>query len=299
MTIINLNYNYKKFPLYILPYVGSKRQYINNIPFGNTKKIKYYYEPFFGSGSILLNYLLIMDSVFIDCEFYVNDINKTVINFHKTIKNDITTFINYCKEIKQIFDNKTSQEQCEFFYEIRDLFNSHNLNDTTLESAVYYFLVKCSFKNLIRFNKNDDAMGCFDKRVTKFFNEIIENNLRYAHYLYKKYQVQFTNLDYKDFLDLFINNEYLNESYIICDSPYWVENGIHHFNDYNKEKFTNEEIISLYQRIIDYRCPQIIFNRNIQKLNDLFDSNQYTCKMLIANHKLKNLKEQENIWFNY
>jgi DNA adenine methylase len=69
----------------LLKWLGGKTQIIDKIISKFPKKINNYYEPFIGGGSILIN-LLQQEDIIIKGNIYVYDLNKSLIDFYKSIQ---------------------------------------------------------------------------------------------------------------------------------------------------------------------------------------------------------------------
>ena len=89
-------------------------------------------------------------------EVLINDINKELINTYSQIKNSCDSLISQLSEIQSIYQNHTSGENKDFFYEKRQRYNDLKVsgNDTeNLEKAVLFiFLNKTCFNGLYRVN---------------------------------------------------------------------------------------------------------------------------------------------------
>ena len=83
----------------LLKWLGGKTQIIDKIISKFPKKINNYYEPFIGGGSILIN-LLQQKDIIIKGNIYVYDLNKSLIDFYKSIQSNPELF--YTKIMKII-----------------------------------------------------------------------------------------------------------------------------------------------------------------------------------------------------
>ena len=96
-------------------------------------------EPFLGSGVIFLN--------FDYDQYYLNDINKDLINLYKTIQTEGRNFIDYAKSY-------FTPENCTEvrYYDLREVFN--HTEDVIEKSAILLFINKFGFNSLLRFNRS-------------------------------------------------------------------------------------------------------------------------------------------------
>jgi len=106
-------------------WAGGKRQLLpiinENLPtelFNG--KITKYVEPFVGGGAVLLD--LIQKFEFE--QVIINDLNLDLINLYKAIKYDVNTLINKLEIIAKEYLNLDTDKRAEYYYHIRNLFNS-------------------------------------------------------------------------------------------------------------------------------------------------------------------------------
>ncbi len=95
-----------------------------------------YCEPMVGGGAALFYFLTkySFDSV------YINDKNKELINAYAIIRDSAEDLILLLKDLQAKFWKSSTQERTEFYYNIRDKFNSTELtHKTKLEKAAFFY----------------------------------------------------------------------------------------------------------------------------------------------------------------
>lgn len=78
-----------------LRWTGSKKKLLNEMLIMFDKNKRIYIEPFLGSGIVLIN--TIENNMFE--EYYVNDVNESLINFYVCLKENLVLL---CGEIKRL-----------------------------------------------------------------------------------------------------------------------------------------------------------------------------------------------------
>lgn len=278
-------------------WAGSKKRVLNEMLESFSKKKNNYIEPFLGSGVVMLNVINNIEELKYE-NIYVNDVNKNIIDFYKNLKNNPKELIEKLNKISTIYNNKTMSEKEEYFYEIRNKFNSISED----KPIYFYFLMKVGFNGVYRENKRGEYNVPFGKKE-KFI--IQEEYLLKISKLIKK--VHFYNLSYEKFLDKMQKNGVLNDSFIYCDPPYipddklisqkqelYTSGSFNHFEfsnkiGYYKEKTTNI-LISMSQSTL---ADKIYGNRFYQKkLLDIFRTINpkkmfKSSEILYSNYKIK------------
>lgn len=86
-------------------------------------KIDKYVEPFVGGGAVLINILQKYDIK----EVYAFDINMDLINCYNVIKSNVEKLIEELEKKENSFLVLENKEREEYFYKIREEYNSYNL----------------------------------------------------------------------------------------------------------------------------------------------------------------------------
>lgn len=130
----------------LLKWVGGKTQILEEVLRKFPRSIQDYYEPFVGGGSVLLGVLSEKDIV-VHGKVYASDVNPSLINFYNTLKTYPEHLI-VCMEVLQN-EYKDSEDKEQFYYKIRDMFNSMN-NRGIEHAATFLFLNRTCFRGVYR-----------------------------------------------------------------------------------------------------------------------------------------------------
>lgn len=227
--------NIKKEISYRSPlfYVGDKYKLMPEIKKYMPSYINKYIEPFVGGGSSFLNVKA--------KKYFVNDIDSAIINIHKELhkySNKKEEFFD--KEFKLIkkyglscsYNGHLVPEELKKQYkktyyakynkeQYINLRNDYNKDKSDILSL--YLLLIYGFNHMTRFNSKGDfnlPVGNVD------FNSNVYNSLNYYFDYSKKINIQYYNMDYKQF----INSIEIGENdYILLDPPYLISQ-----SEYNK-----------------------------------------------------------------
>ncbi len=254
----------------------------------NGKLFTKYCEPMVGGGAALFYFLTkySFDSV------YINDKNKELINAYAIIRDSAEDLILLLKDLQAKFWKSSTQERTEFYYNIRDKFNSSELtHKTKLEKAAFFiFLNKTCFNGLYRVNKN----GKFNVPIGLYKNPLIcdEANLRNISNALKK--VIICCGDYSS------SKEFIDENtFVYFDPPYRPVSSTSDFTSYNAENFDDDEQIRLAKYINDLDAvgARIVLSNSDPKNNDLNDNffdelyKKYNILRVSANRMINSVAE--------
>ena len=219
-----------------IKWVGGKSQLLDEIREKYPPYIEKYCEPFVGGGAVLFDIL----SKFQPKEVLINDINKELINTYFQIKNNCEALISQLSEIQSIYQNHTTEENKEFFYEQRTRYNDIKVNgndEENLEKAtLFIFLNKTCFNGLYRVN----SKGLFNVPFNNAKNPLLcdEENLRTCSILLQNVEMKVG--DYKEcksFID--------DKTFVYIDPPYRPLTQTAAFTSYSENGFTDKEQIEL------------------------------------------------------
>lgn len=282
------NFNISPF----VKWAGGKRQLIDEIKIRMPSDYNRYFEPFVGGGAVLFD-LLPMDAI-------INDINKSLINAYRQIKQSPIELIETIDEL----DNKIPVDGKTYYYNIRQKYNDKLMQeDFDVElAAMLIFINKHCFNGLYRVN----GKGLFN---------VPYNNSRQASYnaenimTISKYLKTITILD-GDFEQACKSAE--EGDFIFFDSPYAPLNPTT-FESYTKEGFdkdSHSRLAELFKKLTIKGCHCMLTNHNTEFINDLynnlFDNNSkykiyidvVSVKRMI-NSDASNRKGEEVIIYNY
>ena len=247
-------------------WVGGKGQLIDEIekfiPAGMTK----YAEPMVGGGALFFNVL----SRYNFEKLYISDINSELINAYVVVKQNVEALIARLNEMQMAFLPLDDNGRKYYYYNIRDKFNTMELNDnTSIEKAAYFiFLNKTCFNGLYRVNRK----GLFNVPMGSYKNPTIcdTENLRNIHTALQN--VTIVCGDYmlsKSFID--------NKTFVYLDPPYRPISETSTFTSYNSDIFDDNEQIRLAKFIdeINEKGAKIVLSnsdpKNINPKDNFFD----------------------------
>ena len=240
------SYDQTVFAKPFLKWAGGKSQLIPELSSRlpkeviDTGKIDTYVEPFVGGGA----FFFYLKSRFHITNSFLFDINRELIVGYKVLQNDPKELINQLKELESEYINKNEEERKEYYYTIRDKYNSqigsfdyNNYNPNWIERASHMiFLNRTCFNGLFRQNKN----GEFNVPHGRYKNPKIcdKENIKKVSLALKN-----TEIICGDFLESlkYVNNN----SLVYFDPPYRPLTRTSSFTSYSKEEFTDNDQIRL------------------------------------------------------
>jgi len=243
------NFNMKDLQPF-LKWLGGKTQILKPIFEKFPKTIKgNYYETFVGAGSVFLELIRKHEQEEITFNnfnletprIYVNDINTNLIYLYQSIKNKPNKLKKEIKKYKDMYhsfdrlNNKETGKRTdtkklekieldeietkeEYYYIIRKRFNQIKDSDPNTNlierAALLVFLNKTCFKGVYRENNNGEFNVPFGNynNISMFSPEQIDS----LSYYFKKYNVQFCNMDFREFNQMVKKNDF-----VYMDPPYF------------------------------------------------------------------------------
>ena len=230
-------------------------------------KIDKYVEPFVGGGAVLINILKKYDIK----EVYAFDINMDLINCYNVIKSNVEKLIEELEKKENSFLVLENKEREEYFYKIREEYNSYNLSENDINvkrASEFIFLNRTCFNGLYRVNKN----GKFNVPCGKYKNPTIcdSNNLRNLSYLIRNVNFQYG--DYKK------SEKYIDSNtFVYFDPPYRPLSNTSGFTSYTKEDFNdeNQKELAKYYKLLDEKDAKLMLSnsnpKNTNKDDNFFE----------------------------
>ena len=230
-------------------------------------KIDKYVEPFVGGGAVLINILQKYDIK----EVYAFDINMDLINCYNVIKSNVEELIEELEKKENSFLVLENKEREEYFYKIREEYNSYNLSENDINvkrASEFIFLNRTCFNGLYRVNKN----GKFNVPCGKYKNPTIcdSNNLRNLSYLLRNVNFQYG--DYKK------SEKYIDSNtFVYFDPPYRPLSNTSGFTSYTKEDFNdeNQKELAKYYKLLDEKDAKLMLSnsnpKNTNKDDNFFE----------------------------
>lgn len=268
----------------VIKWSGSKRSQSQHILKQFPRKIKTYYEPFVGGGSVMYA-LITSDEIEVE-NIVCSDINKDLIDLWNMIKNQPELLIlGYEERWLELNKDEDHARRNEYYKYIRNRFNQER------NPIDFLFIDRTTTNGLIRYNKKGDFNNSFHfnrkgiepNRLKKIINNWSEN-------LNKK-NVTFLVQDYKN-----IKTESMD--FLYCDPPYENTKGMY-FGGINQEELFNwlREQKSAYLLSYDGICGEN--DRTSKVPQDLYDSHIYISSgcSSFKRIKLKNIEYvQESLY---
>lgn len=213
-----------------------------------TQNVNNYYEPFLGAGSL-----------FFFNNFktgQLSDINPHLINAYSWIKESaelVSDRLNFHRA------NLTK----EYYYKLREQFNSEKDKFSVDQAAIFIFLVHTSFNGIYRVNKSGEYNVPFGK-----INPAIPDLEHLKKIQIKLQGIEISNLMYEDVLDKIKSNDF-----VYFDPPYPALNKTSFFQHYSINKFPNSQQVELadYAKELDKRGVHImISNAETPEISKLY-----------------------------
>ena len=268
-----------------LKWAGGKRQLLNQIKERMPKEYNDYYEPFIGGGAVLFELQ--------PEEATINDINTSLINVYRQVKDNTEEFIELVKKL----DSEMWEDGKEYYLDIREKYNDKLLKkEYDLElAALFTFMNKHCFNGLYRVNKK----GLFNVPYNKSRRTSIEEDAvrETAKYL------KTVNILEGDFEEACKGAK--KGDFIFFDSPYAPLNPTS-FEAYTKEGFdveSHKRLAQLYDELTERGCYCMLTNHNTEFINELYSNKGYRIDVVsvkrMINSDASNRKGEEVIICNY
>jgi len=276
-----INRDYKS-PEPFVKWAGGKSQLIDQYSAFFPPRYKYerYFEPFVGGGAVFFHLR--------PEKAILSDLNKDLINCYQIIKKQVVKLIEILKEY-QIRHTEN------FYYKIRDDYNSQILNNIE-RVAAFIYLNKTGFNGLYRVNNK----GGFNVPLGSYKSPSIfdENNLMAVSKLLKNadlYAMPFENI-----LSYIKSNDF-----IYFDPPYYPLNKTSKFTNYTKDAFLENEqerLADVFKQLDKKGCKIMLSNSDTKFIKKLYRG--YRIKLVKANRFINCIGDKrgpinELIIFNY
>ena len=237
----------------IVKWVGGKTQLLDKIKEKFPESFNTYYEPFLGGAAVLLD-LNFTKSV-------VNDINPELINMYRQVRDHVDDVIDQLTRLDSCHEEYSDQK--DFYYIVRDYFNTELGSNTPEQAARFIYLNKHCFNGLYRVNKKGQFNVPFNGKVTgKSFDS---DHLREVSTKLKSVDIRCG--DYLDVLE-----EAKPGDLAFLDSPYCPLNPTS-FVDYTKEGFEYEDHVKLsklFKDLTSRGCKCMLTNHDTPLIRELY-----------------------------
>lgn len=232
-----------------------------------------YIEPFIGGGAV---YFHLVQKYKIKSA-YLSDINPEIIIAYKVIQQSVNHLIEFLGELSKKYHALDQEKQKEFFYEIRDNYNTQRLKidyqnyseDWVERSAMLIFLNKTCFNGLFRINKS----GAFNVPHGRYKNPKIlnEENLKAV-----SNALEIAEIELADFEQSI--KAVKDQSFIYFDPPYRPLNKTSNFTAYSTFNFDDNQqkrLANFYKKLhADYQVYLMLSNsdpKNENPSDNFFD----------------------------
>ncbi len=216
-----------------LKWVGGKGQLLSQLETLFPKSFNTYFEPFVGGGAVLFD-LKPKKAV-------INDINTTLIQTYIYIKDDVDKVIKELRKLEKEFLSKDQIDRKEFYYKIREKYNSLPSNDFK-RSLYFLFFNKTAFNGVYR----ENSKGGFNVPVGSYKNPKIvdEENLRAVSESLKHTTI--LNTSFAESV-----KKAKAGDFVYFDPPYHPLSTTSGFTSYSKDDFTKEDQIKLRDLFVE------------------------------------------------
>lgn len=233
-----------------LNWVGGKTPIIELLLQNIPKKFKNYYEPFIGSGKLLL-------TIEPNQKIVINDINTQLVNTYEVIKNYPQQLI----ENLIPFEGKNTESE---YYTYRDIYNEQpNSNETNKinQAAIFLYLMHANYRGLYRVNKKGKFNVPYGNRPKCEFRIDYKNILDISKLLNNNSEIMCGN-----FVDALTLCE--KEDFVYLDPPYYNS-----YNQYDKNKFDEadfKELKRIFVELTERECFVLLSNSDDPYIIDMF-----------------------------
>lgn len=266
----------KKTAKPFIKWVGGKSQLLSKFrevyPIElKSQKIRYYYEPFLGSGAVFFD---IVQNYKIQSA-YLYDCNPELILAYKVVQKDVIRLMEFLERYEREFLKLSKRDRKSYYYTQRQNYNLQRFNidykryseNWISRAAQFIFLNKTCFNGLYRVN----SKGEFNSPIGEYESPKIfdPNNLLAVHEI-----LQIAEIETREFYEV---QEYLKpNSFVYFDPPYRPISKTSYFQSYNTKPFDDNSQIQL---------------ANIFKL-----MNKKGVKLMLTNSDPKNTNPNDNFF---
>ncbi|MDN7012429.1 DNA adenine methylase [Methanoculleus sp. FWC-SCC3] len=193
-------------------------------------------EPFMGGGAVYFHF----NSTFAFRECHLFDINEDLVLAYTVVKNNVSSLIEYLRDVEDEFLAKDDSGRKDYYYTIRDAFNREReeidftrYGDAWVERAGrFIFLNRTCFNGLYRVNSRGGFNVPFGRYKTP---KILHEKVLSADSL----AFRNTTIHLGDFMQA---EPYIAEdTFVYFDPPYRPLNRTSSFTQYSKNRFSDEE----------------------------------------------------------
>lgn len=192
-----------------------------------------YIEPFVGGGAMLFHMLCKYPNI---THAVINDINPDLTTCYKTVRDKPGQLIESLHNVQKEYDSIIKEEaRKDFFYRMRELFNSRSLDDVK-NTTLFFFLNRTCFNGLYRVNRKGEFNVPFGKYESP---SICNPEVIYADSKVLQ-KVEILTGDFENTIEKIRKN-----TLFYFDPPYRPLSNTSSFNSYSKEAFNDSAQVRL------------------------------------------------------
>ena len=243
-----------------IKWAGGKRRFAKDIYDaigGDISKYNHYYEPFLGSGALLLHMTPHAP--------FCSDINEELINLYKVVKDDVNGLVEL---LANYFLKNHIEYQQEFYKEVRawDKDIDYSKRSSIEKAARLLYLNRTCYNGLWRVNRN----GNFNVPFGKYKNPLIvpESQLRSASEYFNAVDIVFSCMQPSDAVVAAEEGDL-----VYLDPPYDVELNASGFISYTKSGFNRVDqynLKTLCDSLIERGATVAISNSGTEYIQNLY-----------------------------
>lgn len=197
-----------------------------------------YVEPFVGGGALLFHLLQQYPSI---QKVIINDINEDLINCYRAIKDVPNKLINKLSKIEKEFYHLGENERKEYYYSIRQDYNSRR-SDSLVLASYFIFLNHTCFNGLYRVNSHSGFNVPYGKNENV---KICNKELLLAdHTLFNRLDMTILCGSYESVITQIDDHE---KTFVYLDPPYLPISVTSYFKQYSNSPFGTAEQVVLKQ----------------------------------------------------
>lgn len=243
-------------------WAGGKQKFAGRIIDILGRECNNYFEPFVGSGAVLLKMQ--------PAKAFCSDVNAELINLYQVVKDHPDELIGEIKKNFIPFHNES------FFYEVRgwDRQIDYGERYTFIQKAArFLYLNKTCYNGIWRVNKLGQNNVPYGKNEHPTILQ--EDVIMAAHNYFAQSDVKFSTLDYKESVGIAERGDV-----VYFDPPYDKDEGQSTFVEYNQTIFGRDEQIalkSLCDQLVERGVSVGISNSGTSFIKSLYKGYQIVC----------------------
>ncbi len=238
----------------VLKWAGGKKQLLPAIRSMLPEQYDCYYEPFVGSGAVLLSIL--------PQKAVINDINIQLVNLYRQLQRAPEQIIEYVNAMDSVSCDK------EYYLSMRQKYNQKiSVNELDAEcAALMIWINKHCFNGLYRVNRKGLFNVPYNNRSSG--KSIDENNIRTIGEYLQQSDITMTCLDFEEVCGTVKSNDF-----VYFDSPYVPESKTADFTSYSRDGFVmadHERLSRLFIRLDRIGAKLMLSNNDVEMVRDLY-----------------------------